>query len=260
MNGLSERQKLTDEEFTALYNEYKSTGNIAIRNKIVMAYGFVAQVSAFQLRGITDATSQIEDMINQGIITLIDCVERFDISKGIKFETYAYMRVRGGIIDLVRKQDWIPRRVRVNAKAINNARTELSNALGREPTQEEIAAKMEIDIEKLSRYSAEVSNSVIYSFEELIQNVSQMGDVLENSTKDDITPERRLLKNELKQTLANAIEELSERERLVVTLYYFENLNLADIAKVMEVSVQRISQINSRAVSKLRDKLNDYLY
>lgn len=259
MGNLSEKERITEEEFTALYNEYKSTGNIAIRNKLVMAYSYIAQVSAFQLRGIADTTAQVEDMINQGIITLIDCIERFDNSKGMKFESYAYMRVRGGIIDLVRKQDWIPRRVRVNAKAINNARSELANMLGREPTQAEIAEKMGIDESKLSRYNAEISNAVVYSFEELIQNVSQMGDILENSTKDDITPERRLLREELRNSLAKAIENLSERERLVITLYYFENLNLSDIAKVMEVSVQRVSQINSRAVGKLRDSLNDYL-
>ena len=259
MGNLSEKERRTEEEFTALYNEYKSTGNIAIRNKLVMAYSYIAQVSAFQLRGIADTTAQVEDMINQGIITLIDCIDRFDNSKGMKFESYAYMRVRGGIIDLVRKQDWIPRRVRVNARAINNARSELANMFGREPTQAEIAEKMGIDEAKLSRYNAEISNAVVYSFEELIQNVSQMGDILENSTKDDITPERKLLRDELRDSLAKAIEELSERERLVITLYYFENLNLSDIARVMEVSVQRVSQINSRAVGKLRDSLSEYL-
>lgn len=259
MECLSEKEKLTDEEFAALFNEYKSTGNIAVRNKLVMAYSYIAKVSAFQLRGIAATTAQLEDMINHGIITLIDCIEKFDASKGMKFESYAYMRVRGGIIDLIRKQDWIPRRVRVNAKAVNNAYSELANTLGREPTQAEIAEKMGIDVDKLSRYNAEISNSVTYSFEELIQNVSQMSDVLENSTKDDITPEKKLLKNELRNALAQAIEELSERERLVVTLYYYENLNLADIAKVMNVTVQRISQINSRAIGKLKDKLNDFL-
>ncbi len=260
MSSLSEKEKITDEEFAALFNEYKSSGNIAVRNKIVMAYSYIAKVSAFQLRGIADTTAQIEDMINHGIITLIDCIEKYDASKGIRFESYAYMRVRGGIIDLVRKQDWIPRRVRANAKAINNVRSELGNALGREPTNAEIAEKMGIDEQQLLKYNAEISNAVVYSFEELIQNVSQMGDVLENSTKDDITPERRLLKDEMRKTLAQAIEHLSEREKLVITLYYYENLNLADIAKVLEVSVQRVSQINARAVEKLREKMNDYLY
>ncbi len=135
MECLSEKEKLTDEEFAALFNEYKSTGNIAVRNKLVMAYSYIAKASAFQLRGIAATTAQLEDMINHGIITLIDCIEKFDASKGMKFESYAYMRVRGGIIDLIRKQDWIPRRVRANAKAVNNAYLELANTLGREPTQ-----------------------------------------------------------------------------------------------------------------------------
>ena len=260
MINLSEKEKLTDEEFAALYNEYKTSGNIALRNRLVMAYSYIAQVSAFQLRGIADTTAQVEDMINQGIVTLIDCIDRYDISKGIRFESYAYMRVRGGIIDLIRKQDWIPRRVRVNAKEINRTASELANMLGREPTQQEIADKMGIDIQKLRKYNAEISNAADYSFEELIQNVSQMGGALENSSADDITPERNLLREELRKVLKEAIENLSERERLVITLYYFENLNLSDISKVMEVSVQRVSQINTRAVTKLRDCLKDYLF
>lgn len=255
----SENEKITDEEFTALYNEYKSTGNIAVRNKIVMAYDYVARVSAFQLRGVANSTAQVEDMINQGIIILIDCVEKYDPLRGIRFESYAYMRVRGGIIDFIRKQDWIPRRVRMNAKMINDARSKLANRLGREPTYSELAEEMDINESTLLKYDAEISNAAVYSFEELIQNVTQMGDLLENSVRDDITPERRLLKEELRGYLVRAIEGLSEREKLVVTLYYYENLNLADIAKVLDVSIQRVSQINSRAVTKLRDKLDVYI-
>lgn len=259
MNNLSENQKLTDEEFIKLLAEYRESGDVSLRNRLVMEYSHVAQVSAMQLRGIASSTAQIEDMVNQGIIILIDCIERFDPEKGVKFETYAYMRVRGGIIDMVRKQDWIPRRVRVNAKVINNTYNELCSELRREPTQEELAYRMGISVKKLEKYNAEVSNSAVFSFEELIQNITQMGNVLESSTRDDITPEKKLLKEELRVVLKEAIDELSERERLIVTLYYFENLNLSDIAKVMDVSVQRVSQINSRAVTKLRNKLNDYL-
>ncbi|MGN0620672.1 MAG: sigma-70 family RNA polymerase sigma factor [Porcipelethomonas sp.] len=259
MSNLSEKQKLTDEEFMELHAKYKESGDVDLRNRLVMAYSYIARVSAMQLRGIASTSAQIEDMVNQGIITLIDCIDRFDPDKGVKFESYAYMRVRGGIIDMVRKQDWIPRRVRVNAKVISNTFNELCSELRREPTQEELAERMGISVKKLEQYNAEVSNSAVYSFEELIQNVTQMGNVLENSTKDDITPEKHLLKEELRKLLKEAIDELSERERLIITLYYFENLNLSDIAKVMDVSIQRISQINSRAVTKLRNKLNDYL-
>lgn len=259
MNYLSETEKITDEEFLKLHSEYKESGDISLRNKLVMSYSYIAQIAAMQLRGSASTQAQVEDMVNQGMITLIDCVDRFDPEKGIKFESYAFMRVRGGIIDLIRKQDWIPRRVRLNSKKINEIYNQLCTELKREPTSEEIALKMGISVEKLEKYNSEISNSTIYSFEELIQNVSQMGNVLESSTLDDITPEKKLLKTEMRKVLKEAIDELSERERLVITLYYFENLNLADIAKVLDVSIQRISQINSRAVSKLKNKMNSYI-
>ncbi|MGN1482108.1 sigma-70 family RNA polymerase sigma factor [Porcipelethomonas sp.] len=259
MNYLSEIPRLTDEEFLKLLSEYKETGDISVRNKLVLSYGYIAQVSAMQLRGAANTNAQIEDMVNQGMITLIDCIDKFDPEKGIKFESYAYMRVRGGIIDMIRRQDWIPRRVRVNSKKINETYNQLCNELRREPTSEEIAAKMGISVEKFEKYNSEMSNSAVYSFEELIQNVSQMGNVLENSTMDDITPEKKVLKDEMRKVLKEAIDELSERERLVISLYYYENLNLSDIAKILDVSIQRISQINSRAVTKLKNKLNGYL-
>lgn len=259
MNFLSDAEKLTEEQFLKLHAEYKETGDINLRNRLVLAYGYIAQIAAMQLRGSASTQSQVEDMINHGMIMMIDCIDRFDASKGIKFETYAYMRVRGSIIDLIRKQDWIPRRVRVNSKTINDTYNLLCTELHREPTSKEIADKMGITVEKLEKYSAEASYAMLYSFEELIQNVSQMGNVLESSTLDDITPEKKLLKTELRKVLSEAIEELSERERLVITLYFFENLNLSDIAKVLDVSVQRVSQINTRAVAKLKSKMNSYI-
>ena len=259
MNYLSEIPKLTDEEFSKLLSDYRKTGDVSIRNRIVLAFGYVAQVSAMQLRGAASTSTQIEDMVNQGMITLMDCIEKFDDQKGMKFESYAYMRVRGGIIDMIRRQDWIPRRVRVYSKKINETYNRLHNELRREPTSEEMAEDMGISVEKFRKYSSEMSNATVYSFEELIQNVSQMGDVLENSTMDDITPEKKVLKTEMRKVLSEAIDELSEREKLVISLYYYENLNLADIAKVLDVSIQRVSQINTRAVSKLKNKLNGYL-
>lgn len=260
MNQLDAQEKLTEEDFLRLHEQYKSTGDISIRNRIVMSYAYIAKIAALQLRGSASTQAQVEDMINQGMITLIDCIEKFDPSKEVKFETYAFMRVRGGIIDLIRKQDWVPRRVRLNSKKINDTYNQLCTDLKREPTSEELAEKLGISIEKLEKYNCEISNASVYSFEELIQNVSQMGSALENSTLDDITPEKKILKNEMRKILSEAIDELSERERLVITLYFFENLNLNDIAKVLDVSVQRVSQINSRAVEKLRLKMSGYLF
>lgn len=260
MNQLDAQEKLTEEEFLRLHAKYKNSGDISVRNRIVMAYAYIAKIAALQLRGSASTQAQVEDMVNQGMITLIDCIDKFDASKEVKFESYAFMRVRGGIIDLIRKQDWIPRRVRLNSKKINDTYNSLCADLKREPTSEEVADKLGITVERLEKYNCEISNSSVYSFEELIQNVSQMGNVLESSTLDDITPEKKMLKNEMKKILMEAIDGLSEREKLVITLYFFENLNLADIAKVLEVSVQRVSQINSRAVEKLRLKLNGYIF
>lgn len=260
MNQLDISEKLSEEEFLRLHAQYKCTGDVSVRNRIVMSYGYIAKIAALQLRGSVSTQAQIEDMINQGMIILIDCVDKFDPSKEVKFESYAFMRVRGGIIDLIRKQDWIPRRVRVNSKKINDTYNLLCNELKREPTSEELAGKLGITVAKLEKYNYEISNSAVFSFEELIQNISQMGSVLENSTLDDITPEKKVLKNEMKKVLMDAIDLLSEREKLVITLYFFENLNLSDIAKVLDVTVQRVSQINSKAIEKLRLKMNGYIF
>ena len=256
MNNISQKEeKLSEEAAATLMSQYRQSGDVRLRNNLVMNYSYIARTAAMQLRGLAAGYAQIEDMVNQGIITLIDCIEKFDGSKGMKFESYAFMRVRGGIIDLVR----IPRRVRTAAKEISNARSELCSELKREPTEDEIAQYLGISVEKLRQYNNEVAGSVTFSFEELIQNVNQMGTLLDSATSDYTTPEKQLLKSELRDKLKTAIESLNERERLVVTLYYFENLNLSEISQVLEVSVQRVSQISSKAISKIKSVMEEYL-
>ena len=254
-----DNSKMTDEEFEIIHKQYKETGNISLRNKLVMNFAAIPKTAAMQLRGLTASYAQVEDMVNQGMITLIDCIDKFDFSKGIKFEAYAFMRVRGSIIDLVRKQDWVPRRVRMNSKEISSVYNALCHELQREPTKEEIAEKMNISVNKLDHYNSEISNAVAFSFEELIQNMSQMGDVLESTLSEDLTPEKKVIKTELREMLKKSIDVLSERERLVVTLYYYEELTLSEIAEVLNVSLQRVSQINSKAIMKLRSNMSDYI-
>lgn len=259
MNATAERKKEAVEDPISLMKQYKECGGQDIRNRLVMHYSYIARTVAIQMHGISANYAQVEDIVNQGIITLIDCVERFDLEKGIKFESYAFMRVRGTVIDFVRKQDWLPRRVRMTAKSITQAHDQLCNELMREPTQKEIAERLDMPIDKLVKYYGEISNSVLLSFEGLIQNVSQMGDLLENFMTEDSLPEKNIFRQELRETLKAAIEALSERERLVVTLYYYENLMLSDIAKILGVSDQRVSQINSKAILKLRKKMEEYM-
>lgn len=258
MNATTESKKMAEDPIS-LMKEYKETGDLELRNQLVMHYSYIARTVAVQMRGISSNYAQVEDVVNQGVITLIDCVERFDINKGIKFESYAFMRIRGAIIDFVRKQDWLPRRVRLTAKNITITHDQLCNELLREPTQQEIADRLGMTLDKLTKYYSEISNSVLLSFEGLIQNVNQMGDLLENFLAVDSLPEKNIFKQELRETLKEAIDSLSERERLVVTLYYYENLMLSDIAKILNVSDQRVSQINSKAILKLRGKMENYM-
>ena len=146
------------------------------------------------------------------------------------------------------------------SKKIAEAQNALSNKLMREPTMEELSEYMAVPMEKLSACSTEINNSVVFSFEELIQNMSQMGSSLESDENEDFSPEKRLIRQEMREVLKNAIDGLSEREKTVVTLYYYENLMLADIAEVLDVSVQRVSQINAKAVSKLKTAMEKYIY
>lgn len=257
MNFTKSKNALTEEQVLQLLAEYRSTGSVSARNELVMNFAYIPQTVAIQLRGLAGGCAQVDDMVNQGILTLMDCIDRFDETKGIAFEYYAFMRVRGGIIDLIRKQDWVPRRVREMDKKISETRSRLSHKLMREPTESELASELGMSVEKLSETAAEISNSVVFSFEELIQNMSQMGASLET---DGLSPEKKIVRDEMKKVLAKAIDELSERERLVISLYYYENLTFADIAQVLEVSVQRASQINAKAVSKLRTAMEKYVY
>ncbi len=255
-----QQNRLSDEEFQTLFSAYKKTGDTEVRNRLVLAYAHIPKAVALQLRGISQGYAQVDDMINQGILTLMDCLDKFDPEKGIAFEYYAYMRVRGSAIDLIRKQDWVPRRVREMSKKITEAENTLSNQFMREPTYEEIAKYLDIPVKKLYNYSKEIHNATVFSFEELIQNLSQMGSVLEGNGNDDPSPEKKLIRKELTAALQTALEGLSERERLVVTMYYYENLMLADIAEVLGISVQRVSQINAKAVSKLKTALSEFVY
>ena len=146
-------ENFTTEEFNSLLSEYREKGSIEARNTLIMKYAYIPQTAAIQLRGLANGYAQVDDMVNQGILTLIDCFNRFDTEKGITFEYYAFMRVRGGIIDLVRKQDWIPRRVRDLEKDINETRNRLLQTTGTEPTYEEIAKELNMPVEKLQGVS-----------------------------------------------------------------------------------------------------------
>lgn len=245
-----------------LIQEYQRTHNNQLRNDLVMQYSHIARNVALQMRGITTSFAQVEDIVNEGILTLMDCLEKYTPDKGMKFENYAYMRIRNANIDFIRKQDWVPRRVRRTAREVSDAYNSLSTELMREPSNKELAEYMEISEDRLTRHYAEINTGTVVSFEELLQNSLSGGDdviSLNISSSSSNLPEKKLMKAELAQQLAAAIDSLTEKEKTVISLYYYEHLKLREIAEIMGVSESRVSQTHSKSIMKMNKRLVAYI-
>lgn len=252
---LQERQALEEPEL--LMRQYKETGSLELRNRLVMHYSYIAKTVAVKMSSTYHKYATVEEMVNHGAIALIDSLERFDPDQGVKFSTYAFTKVRGAIIDYVRKQDWLPRRVRQTDILITKAEDQLTSELGRPPTREEMAARLNMPLAKYDKCVQEMSGESVYSFEALLSTPMQMN--LFRLQGDEMDPEERMDEQELRQELANAIDSLNEQERTVLSLYYYENLTMREIGQVMGVSEQRIGQINRKLIRKLRDKMINYM-
>ena len=247
----------TKDEARRLLESYLKKPDIELRNELVMLYSYIPKAVASQMRGITSSYAEVEDIVNNGIITLIDCIERFDPEKSGNFESYAYSRIKCANIDFIRKQDWLPRRVRKTARDISQAYDELSNQYMRAPTSKELADHLGVDEESVHKHYREISNSVLLSFEALLSGVSENS--AEDTPSDSLLPEATLLQKELSQKLAEAIDTLTEKERLVISLHYYEHLKLCEISQILKVSEARVCQTRSKAILKLQKYLKDYI-
>lgn len=245
------------DETTKKLELYLASPTVELRNELVMLYSYIPKTVAAHMRGITSSYAEVEDIVNNGIITLIDCIERFDPQKSGNFESYAFSRIKCANIDFIRKQDWLPRRVRKTARDVAAAYDELANKFMRVPSAKELADYLGVEETMIHKHYREISNSVLLSFETLLSNIS------ENSSEDPVSdfeqPESSLIRNELQKKLVEAIDSLNERDRLVISLYYYERLKLHEIAQVLKVSEARVCQARSKAVLRLRNYLHDYL-
>lgn len=241
----------------ALLEEYSMSRSEAVRNEIVLKNLGLVRACALSLRNTYIKYGDVDDVVNEGVIALMDAIESFDPSKGAKFETYASLKVRGAIIDYVRKQDWVPRPVRKFARDLDKANSILYNQYDRVPTNAELAEYLDISEEKLLKGMADASNTVTLSFEELLyeDNFEETGAALTGMESTD----SRLLREELRQVVAKAIDSLKEKERQVITLYYYKNMKYSDIAKVIGVSESRVCQINTKATLALKAALEPYI-
>lgn len=239
---------------------YKETGDESLKWPLVLRYEGLIKSAAMQIRGVYSSFAQIDDIINEGILTLLGAIDKFDPDKGVKFETYVSKRVRGMVIDLARKQDWIPRNVRKRAKEIDMATAELSASLGRTPTDEEIAQHLGITPERYQKDTASIALSNVLSLDVLMDTRETSGYQVEVPSNDlRSQPEAVLQEREMQRALATGISQLRKNEQIVLSLYYERNLHLKEIAQVMELSEPRISQIHTRAIQKLRAFMESYM-
>ena len=235
---------------------YKSTGCQELKWPLVLRYVGLVKSIALQVRGVYSSFAQVDDIINEGVLALVGAVDKFDPDKGIKFETFVSKRIRGAVIDLARRQDWVPRSVRRRAREIDQAGVELFAQLGRYPSDEEIAAKLGITQEQYQEHLADSSLCNVLSLDSVLEDRDQGMDVADSGSDH---PEDSLLRQELLEKLTDGIESLRENEQLVISLYYKKNLSMKEIAQVMEVSEPRISQLHSRAIQKLKLYMNQYM-
>lgn len=243
-----------------LFQLYRQTGDQGVKQEIVMRYSGIVKTIAIQLRGVYVSFADMDDIINEGILTLMQAVDRFDPEKNVKFESYASLRIRGAIVDLARKQDWVPRNVRKLGKAIDQAFSELYFKLGRYPSDEEVAESLDITVEKYYKALSETNLFNILSLDALVDGLQEdaPNEKYLRDFNGDAMPAKSLEKKELHTVLKNSVESLRENEQIVISLYYKEELNMKEIAKVMGISEPRVSQLHSAALKKLRVNLEGY--
>ena len=245
----------------ALWVEFKDTADPRLRERLILHYSPLVKYVAGRVGVGLPPNIEQADLVSYGIFGLIDAIEKFDISRAIKFETYAISRIKGAIIDELRAIDWIPRSVRYKAREVEKAYASLEARLHRTPTEPEVAEELGIGLDELHTIFSQVSFVNVIALDELLNVGGERGDkvslvdTLEDTRAED--PVAAFETEETKYLLARAINTLPEREKIVVTLYYYEGLTLAEIGQVLGVTESRICQMHTKAVLQMRSKLSD---
>ena len=241
-----------------LWNQYKFGGGPGAKEELIARYLPMVPVLAGRMAMKLSAVVGYEDLVGWGVIGLIEAVEKFDPGRGVKFETYATTRIKGAMADGMREADWVPRSVRQNARRIARAYAALERRLGRPATDEEAAAELGVSLGEFQRMVADASRGAVLSLDEMIQMSEDGRQVtLLDAVPDLESPDPLAVceVEDLKEHLARAIDELPEREKLVVTLHYYDELTVREIAEILGVSEGRVSQLHTRAVLRLRSRL-----
>jgi RNA polymerase sigma factor for flagellar operon FliA len=248
--------KTVDKE--KLWDEYRANPSKELREQIITEYASLVKVVAGRLSMYLGYNVEYEDLVSYGIFGLIDAIDKFDPEKDVKFETYASLRIRGSILDQIRKMDWIPRTVRQKQKRIDEAVKSIETRTGKNATDEEVSKELGIEEDELNEWQSQLKITNIVSLNEFVE---QSGEPVMDARNNShfVQPEDSIEQEELKKVLDDTMELLTEKERKVILLYYYEELTLKEISKILAVSESRVSQLHTKALLKMRKKMGNYM-
>lgn len=245
---------MTETKREKLWETYSKKQDVATREALIIEYIPLVKVVSGRLSMYLGYTVEYDDLVSYGIFGLIDAIDKYDYGKGIKFETYASLRIRGAILDQIRKMDWIPRSVRQKQKQIDAAAAKIEAEENRIATDEEIAKELDISLDEYFNWQGQTKVTNIASIDEYVeQGIEVKAFDVGKTAKAE--PERVYEQEEVKELLADSLEVLTEKERMVVVLYYYEELTLKEISKVLDVSESRVSQLHTKALQKMKKVL-----
>ncbi len=246
---------MKEEKRKKLWEEYSKRKTTELRDEIIIEYAGLVKIVAGRLSMYLGKNVEYDDLVGNGVFGLIDAIDKFDFNKGVKFETYASLRIRGSILDHIRKMDWIPRSVRQKQKKIDTAYQSLEDKFGPNVEDKELAKELNISLEELETWQSQTKSTNLMSLDEFIDQGSSESRIDSINRSKSNQPEKEAERQELKEVLIETLEILTEREKKVILLYYYEELTLKEISYIMEVTESRISQLHRKALEKMQGKL-----
>jgi len=247
---------LSNDELSHLWSLFKQTGDIDAKNEILLNYGYLVKWIVRRMMPKYNNYNEYDDLVSCGMLGLIDAVEKFELKHEVKFETYAVSRIRGEILDYMRSQDWASPSLRKKISAINSAYETYENLNPGRPADQEVAASLGMPVEQVQKILTQTHMFNLVNFEDALSSGNAEAEI---KNTDANTPEEELLSKERKEYLIEVIDSLPEKERLVITLYYYEGLLLKEIADILQVTESRVSQIHSKVLGKMRTRLEKLL-
>ena len=252
VNNNEIKSKLTAEELESLWVAYKETGDIGAKNSLLLNYGYLVKWIVRRMMPKYNNYNEYDDLVSCGMLGLIDAVDKFKLKHEVKFETYAVSRIRGEILDYMRSQDWASPSLRKKISAITNAYETFENQNPGRPADKAVADSLGMQVDQVQKILTQAHMFNLVNFEDALNSGSTEAEL---RNKDENTPEDELLDKERKEILTEVIGSLPDKERLVITLYYYEGLLLKEIAEILKVTESRVSQIHSKVLVKMRAKL-----